>query len=140
MSSKKRKGLSADDKRKVILGVYQDKKDVFNLKEIEAIASKLGVVQQTIKEYNQSLVDDGLVLSDKIGSANFFWSFPSKAFQDRSTKKDTLQNSNLLIKNSILEFEAKIEEAKAKRNGTNIDRVSKVLNNKTNKLSLELAG
>jgi hypothetical protein len=35
-------------------------------------ASKAGVVQQTIKDVNQSLVDDDLVNSDKIGSGIFF--------------------------------------------------------------------
>ncbi|KAK7472550.1 Meiotic nuclear division protein 1 [Stygiomarasmius scandens] len=37
-----------------------------------------GIVSQSVKEVLQSLVDDGLVQSDKIGSSNFFWSFPSQ--------------------------------------------------------------
>ncbi len=74
----KKRGLSVDDKRKVILKIYHDEKTPFNLKEIERIGSKFGVVQQTIKDINQSLCDDNLVMSDKIGSSNFFWSFPSK--------------------------------------------------------------
>ena len=37
---------------------------------------------------NQSLVDDFLVSSDKIGSANFFWSFPSKALVDKTNMKE----------------------------------------------------
>ena len=36
-----------------------------------------GVVSQVIKDVNQSLVDDGLVNTDKIGSSNFYWSFPA---------------------------------------------------------------
>ena len=32
-----------------------------NLKEIESKASKLGVVLQTVKDVNQSLVDDFLI-------------------------------------------------------------------------------
>jgi hypothetical protein len=35
-------------------------------------------VTQTIKDVVQSLVDDGLVELEKIGSANYYWSFPSK--------------------------------------------------------------
>ena len=82
----KRKGMSADDKRRVILKIYHERKEPFNLKEIETIASKQvrrvfqnrkcltalirskcsiflqGVVQQTIKDMNQSLIDDFLVL------------------------------------------------------------------------------
>ena len=41
MSAKKKRGLSVDDKRKVILGIYHDRKEPFNLKEIETLASKL---------------------------------------------------------------------------------------------------
>jgi len=37
-----------------------------------------GIVSQSVKEVLQSLVDDGLVQGDKIGSSNFFWSFPSQ--------------------------------------------------------------
>ena len=74
----KKRGLSVDDKRKVILKIYHEAKEPFNLKEIEKLGSKAGVVEQTIKDVNQTLLDDNLVQSDKIGSANFYWSFPSK--------------------------------------------------------------
>ena len=43
-------------------------------------------MQQTIKEINQGLIDDNMVNSDKIGSANFFWSFPSKYSEDLKRK------------------------------------------------------
>lgn len=36
---------------------------------------------QTVKEVLDSLLADNLVLSDKIGSANFFWSLPSQTTQ-----------------------------------------------------------
>ena len=58
-------------------------------------------MQQTIKDMNQSLIDDFLVFSDKIGSANFFWSFPSKAFQDQTVRKQSLQSTATQIQNSI---------------------------------------
>ena len=82
----KKRGLSLEDKRNVILSIYHDNKEPYNLKEIESIGSRMGVVQQTIKDVNQSLVDDSLVYSDKIGSANFFWSFPSKVSEELKSK------------------------------------------------------
>lgn len=42
----KRKGMSLEEKRRVVLSIYHTTKDVFNLKEIEGLASKQGVVQQ----------------------------------------------------------------------------------------------
>ncbi len=126
MSGKKRKGLSADDKRSVILSIYHEKKDPLNLKEIENFASKLGVVQQTVKEHNQSLVDDGLVLSDKIGSSNFYWSFPSKEYQDRLRNKESLVQSINSLNANIESGEMKFAKALESRNGT--DRKVKVSN------------
>ena len=77
----KRKGLSLEEKRAKVLKIYHKRLEVFNLKEIEKLASKEGVVSQSVKDVNKSLVDDGLVDQDKIGSGVFFWSFPSKRFQ-----------------------------------------------------------
>ena len=74
--SKKRKGMSADEKQRTILSIYHERCEPFNLKELENLAAKAGVVQQTVKDVNQSLIDDSLVCSDKIGAANIFWSFP----------------------------------------------------------------
>lgn len=78
-----KKGLSLEEKRQKILEIYLEKKEVFNLKEIEKLGAKKGVVFQTIKDVNQSLVDDNLVQFDKIGSGAFFWSLPSMAYQNR---------------------------------------------------------
>ena len=78
-----KKGLSLEEKRTKILEIYLDNKEVYNLKEIEKIGAKKGVVFQTIKDVNQSLVDDNLVQFDKIGSGAFFWSLPSMAYQNR---------------------------------------------------------
>ena len=52
---------------------------MINLKELEKLGVKAGVIIQAIKEILDVLVADSLVESDKIGSANFYWSLPSKA-------------------------------------------------------------
>lgn len=111
----KRKGLSADDKRRVILKIYHEKKEPFNLKEMELLASKAGVVQQTVKDMNQSLVDDFMVYSDKIGSANFFWSFPSKALQDKKNLKEQLEAQLVRSRESTIELERRLEEERLSR-------------------------
>jgi len=101
----KRKGMSAEDKRKTTLLIYHEKMECFNLKEMESLATKAGVVAQTVKDVNQSLVDDGMVLMDKIGAGNFFWSFPSKLFLDSTRQIETL-------KAFVPKMEASIEEKK----------------------------
>ncbi|KAI0745672.1 meiotic nuclear division protein 1 [Earliella scabrosa] len=90
------RGLSAEEKRVKLLEIFHETKDFFQvrdavlwpvcyclyvlqLKELEKMAPKMkGIVSQSVKEVLQSLVDDGLVQMDKIGSSNFFWSFPSQ--------------------------------------------------------------
>ena len=43
MATKRKKGLSVDEKRAVMLGLCHDTKEVFNLKELESKGAKLGV-------------------------------------------------------------------------------------------------
>jgi Fe2+ or Zn2+ uptake regulation protein len=69
------KGKSVADKRAIILGIFHEKKEPFLLKEIEKLASKKGVVLQSVQEILKTLTDDDLVKTDKIGTTNWFWSF-----------------------------------------------------------------
>ena len=50
------------------------------MKDLERMAPKeKGITAQSVKEVVQSLVDDSLVDTDKIGTSIYFWAFPSKA-------------------------------------------------------------
>ena len=95
MKAGKRKGLSFEEKRTRILQIYYDKKEPLNLKEIEKFGPKRGVIPQAVKEVNQSLIDDNLVETDKIGIGSFFWALPSQGLQKR--------------KNAIEDYDKKIE-------------------------------
>jgi len=73
-----RAGVSADQKRVRLLEIFHESKDFYQLKELEKLGPKLkGIVTQSVKDVLQDLVDDNLVQTDKIGSGNFFWSFPA---------------------------------------------------------------
>ena len=78
MSGKKRKGMSLEEKRAKLLEMFYEKKQALNLKEVEKYGSKKGVVLQSIKDVNQSLIDDNLVCTDKVGIGCFFWALPSQ--------------------------------------------------------------
>ena len=41
-----------------------------------------GITSMSVKDVLQSLVDDGMVDTDKIGTSVYFWAFPSKASQN----------------------------------------------------------
>ncbi|CCI43066.1 hypothetical protein ABG067_004663 [Albugo candida] len=99
--SKRRKGVSLEEKRERLLQIYHESKEVFNLKEVEKLGAKAGIVLQTIKDVNQALVDDNLVDFDKIGSGNYFWSFPSKFSEQRKRKRDELQQKYRLLEERV---------------------------------------
>lgn len=82
MSSKR--GLSNEEKRKRMLEWFHEKQEFFQLKDVEkSCSTEKGITQQSIKDVLTSLVDDGLVESEKIGTSVYFWSLPSKALKKR---------------------------------------------------------
>ncbi|KAF7244191.1 hypothetical protein EYD10_09602 [Varanus komodoensis] len=88
----KKRGLSVEEKRTRMMEIFFETKDVFQLKDIEKIAPKeKGITAMSVKEILQSLVDDGMVDTDRIGTSNYFWAFPSKALHTRKRKLEDLQ-------------------------------------------------
>lgn len=77
--------------------------------------AKAGVVQQSIADVNKSLLDDGLVDTDKIGSGNFFWSFPSKAAQKKRVAIDDLEDKCVAADAQIADLLDRIRAAKRTR-------------------------
>ena len=58
-------------------------KEFFTLKELERLCQKeKGITSMSVKEVLQSLVDDSLVDTEKIGTSVYFWALPSKASQN----------------------------------------------------------
>ena len=90
--------MSLEEKRAKLLEMYYEKKEPLNFKEVEKFGCKKGISLPSIKDVNQSLIDDNLVENDKIGIGAFFWALPSKGFQVR--------------KNLIEDYDKKIEAAK----------------------------
>ena len=89
----KRRGLSLEDKRKGMMEIFYESKDFFQLKELEKIAPKeKGIVQGSVKDVVQSLVDDGMIDTDKIGTSIYFWAFPSKAANTKKQKLAQLES------------------------------------------------
>ncbi|KAI7900697.1 meiotic nuclear division protein 1 [Cokeromyces recurvatus] len=101
-----RKGLTLDEKRKRIERIFHETGEFYQLKDIEKIGPKKGVVLQSVKDVLMSLVDDGLVMTDKIGTSNYFWSYPSAAIE---TKRNKLSDISQKVDKEV-ERKAKLEE------------------------------
>lgn len=50
----------------------------------------------SVKDILQSLVDDAMVDSERIGTSNYFWAFPSKALHARKRRLETLESQVIL--------------------------------------------
>ncbi|ORZ11900.1 meiotic nuclear division protein 1 [Absidia repens] len=88
-----RKGVSAEEKRIRMLNIFHESCEVYQLKDLEKIGQKKGIPSQSVKDVVQSLVDDDLVVTDKIGISNFYWSFPSAAAQTKKNKLESMRKS-----------------------------------------------
>mmetsp|Transcript_1605 Transcript_1605/g.2038 ORF Transcript_1605/g.2038 Transcript_1605/m.2038 type:complete len:222 (+) Transcript_1605:117-782(+) len=114
--STKTKRMSAEEKRKVITGLYHTSKDVYTEKEIVSLATKAGVNANSIIDINQSLCDDNLVDTEKIGGSKYFWSFPAKADRMRQLEhEETVRKIEVLLGKGIVEAEVKLADAKRGR-------------------------
>ncbi|GAB2292461.1 Meiotic nuclear division protein 1 [Dionaea muscipula] len=113
MTSKKR-GLSLEDKREKMLQIFYDSQDFFLLKELEKLGPKKGVISQSVKDVIQSLVDDDLVLKDKIGSSIYFWSLPSTAGNQLRNVRGKLESE---LQSSKKRFAELVEQCNALKKG-----------------------
>ncbi|KFZ48937.1 Meiotic nuclear division protein 1, partial [Podiceps cristatus] len=115
----KKKGLSFEEKRVRMMEIFFETKDVFQLKDIEKIAPKeKGITSMSVKEILQSLVDDGMVDTDRIGTSNYFWAFPSKALHARKRKLEELESQFAESSQKKETLQKSIEESKIGREDT----------------------
>ncbi|XP_045172418.2 meiotic nuclear division protein 1 homolog [Mercenaria mercenaria] len=139
----KRKGLSVDEKRHRMMEFFFEKKDFFQLKELERQCQKeKGITSMSVKEILTSLVDDGMVDTDKIGTSVYFWAFPSKASQNRKRKLEDLQAKVSDAENrkvSLMDAVAKAKVGKEESDDRSdiLSRLSEIQGEKT-RLEFEL--
>ncbi|XP_071446960.1 meiotic nuclear division protein 1 homolog [Hetaerina americana] len=112
----KRKGLSVEEKKKKMLEIFHESLDFYQLKELEKIAPKQkGVIAQSVKDVIQSLVDDGLVDTDKIGTSVYYWSYPSKTRKSKERLLEQKKNQLQECKKKLKATSDAVEKAKIGR-------------------------
>ncbi|KAK2968218.1 hypothetical protein RJ640_027350 [Escallonia rubra] len=104
VAQSKKRGLSLDEKREKMLQIFYDSQDFYLLKELEKLGPKKGVISQSVKDVIQSLVDDDLVLKDKIGTSIYFWSLPSCAGNQLRTVYKKLDSDLQSSKKRLVEL------------------------------------
>lgn len=100
------------------------------------------MVQQTIKDINQSLCDDNLVHVDKFGASNIFWSFPQKVYDDQVLENKRQKATLGQLQEELSKLSNDINEAKINRKAPSRQEKMKLYNSlreQENQLDKELA-
>jgi hypothetical protein len=97
------------------------------LKDMEKAAAKKGVVFQAVKDVVQSLVDDSLVHMDKIGTSNWFWSFPGAADSALRARLEGLDAEKAKVDAECEAMDARLAAAEAERPQTEELQMAEVL-------------
>ncbi|KAM3256108.1 hypothetical protein ACQJBY_048942 [Aegilops geniculata] len=114
----KKRGLSLEEKREQMLQIFYESQDFYLLKELEKMGPKKGVISQSVKDVVQSLVDDDLVLRDKIGTSVYFWSLPSCAGNQLRTTYHKLESDLSNSKKRYIELLEQRDDLKRGREDT----------------------
>nr|XP_035133566.1 meiotic nuclear division protein 1 homolog [Callithrix jacchus] len=111
----KKKGLHAEEENSHDGNIFLTK-DVFQLKDLEKISpEERGITSSSVKEVLQSLVDDGMVDCEMIGTSNYYWAFPSKALHARKLKLESLESQLSEGSQKQASLKESIEKAKIGR-------------------------
>ncbi|CAL8101480.1 unnamed protein product [Calicophoron daubneyi] len=115
----KRKGLSLEEKRQKMLDFFYEKKDFFQLKEVERLCHKeKGINAMSVKDVLMSLVNDELVDTEKIGTCVYFWAFPNKATQKLKGTIKKLRENIEVTRDQKERTRSALEEVKSIRRDT----------------------
>ena len=99
-----------------VLAWFQKTAVAHSIKDLEkAIPSVASISGMQVKDYLQALSDESMIRVEKIGSGNWYWSFPSDARKSKETALDKAQLDYTKAHATTMELQAKVDEAGAAR-------------------------
>lgn len=104
-----------------MMEIFFEKKEFFHLKELEKIAPKQkGITPMSVKDVLQGLVDDDMVMCEKVGSSSYYYAFPSQAVNIRTNKKNDLQAKLAESERKLEAINKNIDKAKSERKPSDV--------------------
>lgn len=92
-----------------MMEIFEDKDDGFySVKELKKLTKNKGIGTSEVENILQSLVSDGKLESDKIGSMLYYWSFP----EEEKEMSDKLKLKNKELNDKIETLSALVKEQK----------------------------
>ena len=108
--------MSREEKLVAMQALMMESKDIWTLKELEKeCPKKKGIVAMSVKDILQEACDEGLVSFDKIGSGNFYWCFPSEAYNRRKVRQAQLSSAVEELTSEANALEKEIKKLSAGR-------------------------
>lgn len=103
-------------KQATILAWFHRTAVAHSIKDLEkAIPSVASINGMQVKDYLQALADDNKIRVEKIGSGNWYWSFPSDEKKEKEAMLEKAQEEFDKGNATLTELQAKVNEAGAAR-------------------------
>lgn len=101
-------------KQATILAWFHKTALAYSLKDLEKLIPTIASINgMAVKDYVQALTDDSLVHTEKIGSGNWYWSFPSEAKKEKEKSLAVAQEAYDKASATVSELQAKVDRAGA---------------------------
>jgi hypothetical protein len=115
-SSQAPKSTANAAKQAIILAWFHKTAVAHSIKDLEkAIPSVASINGMQVKDYLQALSDDNKIRVEKIGSGNWYWSFPSDEKKAKEVMLERAQEEFNKANDALTELQAKVDEAGAAR-------------------------
>lgn len=103
-------------KQALVLAWFHKTAAAHSIRDLEkALPSIASINGMQVKDYLQALSDDSKIRVEKIGSGNWYWSFPSDEKKVKEAALDKAQDEHNKAAATANELQAKVDEAGAAR-------------------------
>lgn len=114
------KKLGPQEIRAGVLSIFNENGEFFAMKEVESVGRTRGISQKSVKDMVQSLVNEKIIETAKIGTVSYYWILPSNNTELRKAKLEELKDTNSKLKDKVVGLEKEIENRNNSK-GTPVD-------------------
>jgi len=112
-----KRGVSADEKKQRMLGMFHASRAVYTMKDIERDAPKLGIISNAVKDVLKELVCDDLVHEEKVGISTYYWSFPGELGAKKRGEAAAIRQQTARMRAEASQLRAAAAERSARDGG-----------------------
>jgi hypothetical protein len=109
-------------KLNLVLSFLRTNAAAYTLKDLEKLLPPAaGISSMVVKDYLASLVADSLLVVEKIGTGNWYWSFPADAKRQKERVLSDVRAERDKITRALFECEQAVEDEKQRLSGGEAD-------------------